>query len=379
MVNPTYRRVALLVLLAAAAGVGALTRGIVFAQTAPAPPCNLRIIQGVTSPISGTPCPTVSAAFVSPAGSDSNPGTESSPWRTIGYALTRLEPGQTLYVRGGTYTENIKNPVIRAGRPDARIRVAAYRGERPVLVGLLWLTRPSYWTIDGLNVTWSSANGPTDHMVRMTNGVGWIYENSELWGARSFAGLLVYGSATGEPADWIVRNNCVHDIWTDPKHHTNGDHNLYINTGITAGRGLIERNILFNAPNGQNVKLGYGRSDPQPGDGTANVTVRYNTMYSSLKNIMVADGSHHITIERNIVKRSADGYAIRAYQLSGTNNVFRDNVFDEFRYLQYSAGGVEVTDGGGNLFPRDPRFDAMGCAAMKPTDTTSQAYGRYAQ
>lgn len=322
---------------------------------------------------------TTATYFVSTTGSNASAGTESAPWKTIGYALTQLEPGQTLYVRGGEYEENITNPGIRSGRPDERIRVAAYPGERPVLRGLLWLNRPSYWTIDGLNVTWSPTNAATDHMVKMTNGVGWVFENAELWGARSFAGLLVYGSISGEPADWTIRGNCVYDVWTDPIHHVNGDHNLYINTGTSAGAGLIERNILFNAPNGQNVKLGYGSSEPQPGHGTANVTVRYNTMYGALKNLMVTDESHHNVIERNIIQGSAEGYALRAYRLSGSDNVIRDNVLNEMRSLQYGDPGYGlVTDGGGNLLPHDPRFDSIGCSGFRPADETASAFGRYA-
>jgi hypothetical protein len=319
--------------------------------------------------------------YVATTGSDSNTGAENAPWRTIGASLSKLRPGETLYVRGGTYAENIQNPVIQPGRADARIRVAAYPGERPVIRGLLWLMRPSYWTIDGINVTWSTSNEATDHMVKITNGVGWIFENAELWDARSFAGLLVYGDISGEPANWVIRGNCVRDTWTSPIHHVNGDHNLYINTGASAGAGLIERNILFNAPNGQNVKLGYGRSSPQPGDGAANVTVRYNTMYSSLKNIMVADDSHHNIIEHNIIKASKEGYAIRAYRLKGTGNVFRNNVFHEFNYLQYGDSGYAlVTDGGGNLFPLDPQFDGTSsCSAFKPQNPNALSYGRYAR
>jgi hypothetical protein len=319
------------------------------------------------------------AYFVSTAGDDAGPGTEAAPWRTLAYALTRLGPGETLYVRGGTYDEDIRNPSIQQGRADARITVAAYPGERPVLQGLLWLEGPSYWTIDGLNVTWSTDHGATDHMVQMKNGVGWIYENAEIWGARSFSGLLVYGSKAGEPSDWVVRGNCIHDVWTEPTHHINGDHNLYVNTGTSAGPGLIERNLFFNAPNGQNVKLGYGRSDPQPGDGTANVTVRYNTMVGSLKNVMLADETHGITLERNLIGVSDEGYGIRAYRLTGTNNVFRDNVFWGMTRFQYGDSGYGlVTDGGGNILPLDPQLDAVACGRMRPTDASASAYGRYA-
>lgn len=315
--------------------------------------------------------------FVAPTGSDADAGTELLPWRTLTQSLPKLRAGDTLFVRGGTYTENVKNPILQPATASAPITVVAYPGERPIIVGLLWLTRPNYWTLDGINVTWSDANPSTSHMVKITNGIGWAYQNSELWGARSFAALLVAGTTSGEPAEWVLRGNCVHDTYASNR--TNQDHNLYINTGTSAGSGLIERNVLFNAPNGQNVKLGYGRSIPQPGDGTANVTVRFNTMYGALKSLLVSDESTGNTIERNILVRSLDGYAVRAYRLTGTDNVFRDNVGFGFSKLQYAdAGYREVTDGGGNYLPLDPKFDALGCGAFRPTQAAAKAYGRYA-
>ncbi len=42
------------------------------------------------------------AYFVAHGGSDSNPGTISAPWRTLAYAMNRLRPGDTLYIRGST-------------------------------------------------------------------------------------------------------------------------------------------------------------------------------------------------------------------------------------------------------------------------------------
>lgn len=314
--------------------------------------------------------------YVSRAGSDYNPGSEARPFRTIRYALTRLQPGQTLLVRGGTYTENIRNPVIRPGRPDARITVAAYPGERVVVAGLVWLTRPSYWTIDGINVTWSTANSGSSHMVKISNGIGWTYQNSELWGARSFAAILVYGSAPGEPGDWTLRNNCVHDTYAT--NASSQDHNLYINTGGAAGRGLIERNVIFNAPNGENIKLGYG-STYWTGVGTANVTVRYNTMHGALKNLMLTDDSHDNVIERNIVSGTASDYFMRAYKLRNTTNVLRDNVLFGAGRLQYAdAGYSAVTDGGGNVLALDPQFDAVACDGFRPQNPDAQAYGRWA-
>ena len=318
------------------------------------------------------------AFYVSPNGSDANPGTEAQPWRTLMSALPRLRAGQTLYLRGGTYQENVKNPAIQPGLPTSRITLAAYPGERPVLVGLLWLTRPSYWTLDGINVTWQAGNPSTSHMVKMTNGIGWVIESSELWGARSFANLLVYGSRAGEPANWVVRNNCIHDTYAS--NSGSQDQNMYVNSGTSAGSGLIERNLIFNAPNGMNVKLGYGSSSPSGNDGTANVTVRYNTMAGSLKPLMVTEQSHDNVIERNLVVRGADSYAIRAYRLTGANNVFRDNGFTSFSKLQYAdAGYTSLTQGAGNSSQLDPKFNGIGCGMFKPSDASAQAFGRFAR
>lgn len=41
--------------------------------------------------------------YVATDGSDANPGTLSQPWKTIRKALTTLQAGDALYVRGGTY------------------------------------------------------------------------------------------------------------------------------------------------------------------------------------------------------------------------------------------------------------------------------------
>ena len=45
--------------------------------------------------------------YVSPSGSDSNPGTEQEPWRTVEGSLAKLEPGDTLLLREGVYEEAI--------------------------------------------------------------------------------------------------------------------------------------------------------------------------------------------------------------------------------------------------------------------------------
>ena len=69
--------------------------------------------------------------YVATSGSNSNPGTESRPWRTIQRALNSLRPGQRALVRSGVYVEDLD--MHRSGRASAPITVAGHPGARPVL------------------------------------------------------------------------------------------------------------------------------------------------------------------------------------------------------------------------------------------------------
>ena len=46
--------------------------------------------------------------YVSTTGNDENPGTLTSPWRTIQKAVTTVTPGCVVNIMGGTYYEEIK-------------------------------------------------------------------------------------------------------------------------------------------------------------------------------------------------------------------------------------------------------------------------------
>ena len=57
--------------------------------------------------------------YVSPIGSDANPGTQAQPWKTIQFAVDSVLPGDVILVEDGVY----EGPVImtRSGEPDAYI------------------------------------------------------------------------------------------------------------------------------------------------------------------------------------------------------------------------------------------------------------------
>jgi hypothetical protein len=313
--------------------------------------------------------------YVALQGSDSAPGTITRPWRTFKKALPALRPGDVLTVRGGTYVERVTGISIRPATAASPVIVRACIGERPVLKGLLWLSRPSYWQISGLNVTWDPATGqPNEHMVKLTNGIGWSFTDAEVWGARSYAGILVASTATGEPRDWRIAGCSIHDTYAS--NSTNQDHLIYCNAGLTGSGGVIERNVMFNALNGEGVKLG----GPTTSTGTAGVTVRYNTIFNTAQSILIAGASSTNTIYRNILDQVGANYSgVRGYQLSGLGNVAAENlVYRAKAVLQNDSGYVGVQDGGGNVFPVDPMYDYVGPTGFVPQNPPAWEFGRYA-
>jgi hypothetical protein len=66
-------------------------------------------------------------------GDDSHDGSAQRPWKTIGHALKHLGPGDTLYLRGGTYYEHVY--LALAGTPQQPITLSSFPGEQAVLDG----------------------------------------------------------------------------------------------------------------------------------------------------------------------------------------------------------------------------------------------------
>jgi hypothetical protein len=66
-------------------------------------------------------------------GNDSNDGSIASPFFTISKALSLMEPGDTLYLRGGTYRYTATITLDQQGSELERICLFNYPGENPVL------------------------------------------------------------------------------------------------------------------------------------------------------------------------------------------------------------------------------------------------------
>jgi hypothetical protein len=304
---------------------------------------------------------------VEPRGVDDGSGAAEDPFGSLELALSKLEPGDTLLMGGGTYEERV-DVEVAPGRRDAPVRVAPAPGQRPVLQGLLWLREPSWWDISGLNVTWDDDNDDDEHMVKIDGGKDWVLSDAEIWGARSYAAVLV----AGDPERFALRRLHVHD--TAPTNGTNEDHLIYLNSGT--GGGVVEGCLLVGSPNGRAIKIGPPESD---GEEVGNLVIRYNTMVDNRgpSNVQLAWRSEDNEIYRNIMVGSAPGRAnVTAFKLRGDDNVVRDNLgYRSKGVLEKDVDGLE--DGGGNLI-LDPRFATVGGQPYVPTAPRAQGYGHTA-
>src|SRR5256885_6764862 len=72
--------------------------------------------------------------YVSPSGSSAADGTRARPWdlaTALAGAGGRIAPGDTIWLRGGTYRGAVVSSVH--GAPGAPVVVRQYRGERAVI------------------------------------------------------------------------------------------------------------------------------------------------------------------------------------------------------------------------------------------------------
>lgn len=165
--------------------------------------------------------------FVSPSGSDANPGTSDQPWRTLQYAANIVVAGDTVTARAGAYAGF---RLTTDGNPAARITFAAESGvtitqKNPTDDHGIHLDGAYYVTVEGFRVTGVPGAG-----IRSADNYGVILRNNvadAVGGAgivASFSeGIVIQGNEAGRSlagvgiqvlggADSIiVRGNRVYD------------------------------------------------------------------------------------------------------------------------------------------------------------------------
>ena len=73
--------------------------------------------------------------YVSTTGSDDAKGSIDKPFASLDYAHSLAQPGDTIYIRGGTYSLTSVMKLSNSGTEGNPIKVLAYEGETPVFDG----------------------------------------------------------------------------------------------------------------------------------------------------------------------------------------------------------------------------------------------------
>ncbi len=137
---------------------------------------NLAISQDMTFATAPTMLPQPAAVYVSPSGSDTNPGTEAAPFRTIRRAQDfvravneSMTSNVSVYLRGGTYqlSEPVSLTPRDSGSNGFRVQWLAYPGEVPILDGGTEITG---W-VPEQNGVFSAPTGGLEFLQFYVNGL----------------------------------------------------------------------------------------------------------------------------------------------------------------------------------------------------------------
>jgi hypothetical protein len=318
---------------------------------------------------------TVHAAvyYVAIAGSDSNSGGSSSPFRTVKKGISILKPGDTLYVRAGNYGESVASvsQIVPAGTSwSSPITIAAYPGEVVTLRRIgLWNSSIRYLIFDGFVLDAQGLNegiylseganhirfrncevkGAKGQGVLVTNRTGAtnfnefinlkvhdngttysqdhglyistsynLVQNCEVY-ANAAYGICVYNGYAGQRADGnVVRGNRVHDNST-----------LGAGSGIVASSGSgnsVYNNVVWNH-RGAGIEIGWRNP--------VNTRVYHNTTCKNGVGINVVSGSSGTTVGNNIVYSNTYALINQGTGTSQFNNLASDPSFVNQNYYDY--------------------------------------------
>ena len=222
------------------------------------------------------------------------------PHDNLAQAIQSLRPGDVLRLLPGAYPLNTQLKVT-AGLPSKRIQVTAADPRHPPLIrGTMQMFDATNWTLSHLRV---QATVPKREALTMAGGRSWRVANCEFFGADrtgAFANVSISNHGSTPPTAFEFVENRVHGA---ARKHFSADHNVYVNAigGDLAHPGLIARNDIYNAPFGENIKVGFG------GDrhaGPIGLRIEHNTLHDALRQILVHSGVRGIEIRRNLLVRS---------------------------------------------------------------------------
>ena len=157
--------------------------------------------------------PTLTSAttyYVSTSGSDSNPGTQAAPWKTIQKAANTMVAGDTVYILAGVYKEKVNIP--KSGEPEKYITFSNYGTDEVIIDAengvrdfCIDINGKSYLKFIGLKLVNAGPTGWRAGLRAIDNSSNIIMDSLTVQNCRF--GLLIYGKDS--PVSNITLRNSV--------------------------------------------------------------------------------------------------------------------------------------------------------------------------
>lgn len=259
---------------------------------------------------------TARVRYVSPRGSDHNPGTKHRPWRTIRHAARRVRPGDVVIVRAGEYGRlGTKFTLTRGGLPGHPVTFLGAPGPLPKVRGRVQIAGAH------IRVARLDFVGPTGHVSPRTSDnpggedvVVWLtgsdieLRSSTVAGGAWHAGVFVQGGKDIRLVDDRILKN---GAFSRPD-QANLDHGIYWAQGSGSITGCT---IAANLASG--IQL-YPTA--------TSVAVTNNVIIGNGKaGVLVSGGAARNLIANNKIIGNK-GPGIQVFGLTGAENVATANV-----------------------------------------------------
>lgn len=332
--------------------------------------------------------------YVATTGNDAGSGSFSSPYRTIQHALDNASATDTIYVRGGTYQEQIVFNT-QGSAENGYLTLSAYGGEAPTIdgsavtssapEGLINIDSKSYLKIIGFTLSGLSAvqaghtpagiwiSGTSSHIEIKNNLIQTI---STGFSGGNAHGIAVYGDDSSQSIQHILING------NEIRNCTLGSSEALVLNG-NVEYFTISNNTIHDNDNIGIDFIGHERVCADPAkDRARNGTCRANLVYNidtatnpayggerSAAGIYV-DGGTQIIIEQNTVHTCNIGIEIASeHQGKDTSYItVRNNFVYHNDIMGIALGGYDTQRGStvhclfvnNTLYQNDTRSDGNG-------------------
>ena len=339
------------VLLAGSAAAAETGTSVAPAYDSPAPTATLAVTEsgsGTAKSDRTVATPTATATghlYVSPTGSDSNPGTQARPLKTIARADALARAGYVIHVAPGTYKVSAPSTgsagirTVRSGTPTARIKFVSdvKWGAKIVFsgTGMAWNSKGAYVDIEGFDITGSGrigilAEGGKERIVN-----NFVHDLKVSGGCNGGGGAAI--DAWGPGGGAVIDSNVVRNIgaqWVAAQ-SCNTVQGIY----LTNQNNVVSNNIISGVAS-VGINSWHGA--------TSNIYVN-NTIFGNKMGIVIGHsdsgatsaGTSNNYVANNIVYRNA--YGITEMGTVGKNNRYANNLVFNTGRAWLVKGAVTAT------------------------------------